>query len=206
MKKVRTIGIWRFTRQFPEIHKFVRMACAMSLLPKSDFEEGLAVLRQEALGSDPLIAYLLEPFFNYINDKWIGNQYRRNWMRFFGSTQRTNNACESHNRTLRRTVGPHRPNMRAFIEALKILENNASLDIELQNAGGRASRSRRWSAVANDRRLQALSNDLALDVFRNRRRTLQNFLHCASHTIENLYTGLLQNQERIVQQQQRQQQ
>ncbi len=103
-------------------------------------------------------------------------------MCFYNSKDRTNNACESQNRMLRNKLGAHRPNIWQFIEALKILENNCSLDIEALSVEGVAvSRARRCTSVAMDAQLQRLSRNLRRNMFRNRDFAITSFLNRACH-------------------------
>jgi len=161
--------------------EYVRQCSCIALLPEEFFDDGLRVVMDAALQQSQIIAYLLQPFFDYVRDKWLGKAYRRQWMSLFNCQHRTNNACETHNRMLRRKVGAYRPNIYLFIEAIASLEHNASLDIDLLKAGGSARRTRRWQSVYNDRQIKALSRDLELNIFHNLDEIILSFLQRASH-------------------------
>ena len=96
---------------------------------------GLNIIKEDAREEDVRVAFLLQNFFQYVEDKWINDVNRRRWMAFYNSMFRTNNLCESHNRMLRNAVGAYRPNIYAFINALARLEHNADLDVDLMKRG-----------------------------------------------------------------------
>jgi hypothetical protein len=187
VKKAKKLRLFRFKAALPDVFHFIRRACAIALLPKRFFRVGLGVLKTEAFNTDILVAYLLEPFFQYVEEKWINNVTRRCWMSLFLSMHRTNNCCESHNKMLRKRVGAYRPNVFKFIDALAYLEHKAHLDIMLLRNGGNPSRTRRWQSVYTDQQLAALSEDLQNDVFRNMNESVKNFLHRASHLFRTAY-------------------
>lgn len=166
---------------YPSLLGHLRRACAICLLPDVLYEEGLRVLRASAFADNVVVAFVMEPFFNYVQDRWIRNPSRLLWMNLFNARHRTNNACESHNRMLRNKCGAHRPNIYLFIQALATLENNAFLDTELLALGLPARPARRARSVFTDIQMQALSNDLHMDLFHNMNETIRNFLGRASH-------------------------
>lgn len=175
----------RFRRALPALFDFIREACAISLLPPQFFAVGLQKLRNDAYATDIRIAYLLVPFFQYVEDKWLNNVNRREWLSLFDCLHRTNNSCECHNRMLRRAVGAYRPNVYLFIEALARLEHNAFLDTDYMVLGGRVRRARRWQSVFHDRELSGLCETLRNNVFINMEECVGNFLSRAS----NLFRG-----------------
>ena len=194
IKKAKNLRLLRFKRYLPELMNLIRKACAISLLPTRYFLTGLRLVRNEARETDIITAYLLEPFFDYVQERWINNANRRRWMSMFNSMHRTNNCCESHNKMLRKAVGAYRPNIYAFITALARLEHNAALDIESLSNGGAVKRSRRWQAVYADRAVEALSNDLQADVFRDRDVSVRNFIHRAANLFVTAYNTLVQRE------------
>lgn len=162
-------------------------ACVICLLPEELFEEGLAVLRERVRGIHLVSAYLLRGFFDFVDQMWIRRPFRRNYMTFYRCLLRTNNACESHNRQLRKAVGAHRPNVYSFIEALSRLEHTAYLDYIHMRGGGDAKSTRRWRSVYADRTLDSLCNDLERDIFHDREVTIWNFIDRASHLIQGAF-------------------
>jgi len=177
----------KYRRALPNLLTYVRMACAIALLPRRLFRVGLRVIKEEAFQDDILIRYLLEPFFTYVEDKWINNPNRREWMSLYKRRYRTNNACESHNRMLRKKVGAYRPNVFLFIEALGVLENNASLDVQLLRPGGNPRRMRKWQSVWKDMNLKNLSKDLDRNELQNRDATVLTFLTRAADLFQNVF-------------------
>ncbi|KAE8745172.1 hypothetical protein FOCC_FOCC008238 [Frankliniella occidentalis] len=153
IKKCKNLRLVRYMRHFPDIKKVLMKAVAISLLPSQYFERALQIIKGDIRRRNAVVYYLMRGFFNYVNDEWIANNRRRGWMCFFNKADRTNNACESHNRMLHNKVGAHRPNVWQFIEALKVLENNAILDVEaISGEGVEVSRARR--SVSTQTRLE----------------------------------------------------
>ncbi|XP_034250836.1 uncharacterized protein LOC117651143 [Thrips palmi] len=187
VRKVAQLGLLKFRQSLPDMFDIIRKVCGIALLPRRFFLVGLGLLRAEALQTDVLIAYLLRPFFTYVETKWITNGRRRYWMNLYNSMHRTNNCCESHNKQLRTAVGAYRPNIYAFIAALARLEHNAYLNVDLMDMGGVARRSRRWQAVFADAQIKNLCNEFDNDVFRNRNVTVQNFLNQAADLFYSAY-------------------
>jgi hypothetical protein len=72
------------------------------------------------------------------------------------------------------------------------MEHNATLDVELLRRGGEPRRTRRWQSIYQDRRLEALSNDLEMDVFQDRDETLINFLSTASRLFQGAFDNHVQ--------------
>ncbi|KAK3908301.1 Cytoplasmic protein NCK2 [Frankliniella fusca] len=180
VKKARSLGILRYRKILPSLVTYLRKATAISLLPRQYFMVGLRCLKDAAFEEDIRVSFLLEPFFDYVEERWIRNAVRRRWMTLFESEYRTNNSCETHNRMLRNKVGAYRPNVYLFIQALATLENNASLDCQLKFGGNNPRRTRRWKSVYTDRQLKRLSFNLRNQIFHNMNEVVLNFLTRAS--------------------------
>ncbi|KAJ1522440.1 hypothetical protein ONE63_001630 [Megalurothrips usitatus] len=194
IKKAHKLRIFRFKKHFPTLVDYIRKACAITLLPPRYFLVGLGVLRDDARRENLVLAFLLVNFFQYVEDKWILNNNRRQWMRLFKAVHRTNNLCESHNKMLRKAIGAYRPNVWAFIDTLAKLEHNTTLDIEHMRAGGYARRARTWKTVWTDEQLLALSRDLEMDVFRDRNEAVRSFVNQASTVFRNAFHMQLLNE------------
>ncbi|KAK3929544.1 UPF0251 protein [Frankliniella fusca] len=194
IKKARKLRLMRFRKTLPDLFTYIRQACAIALLPVEFFNVGLNILKEKVLENDILMAFLLHPFFTYVERRWINNARRRNWMSLFESVERTNNSCESHNRMLRSAVGAHRPNVFLFIEALDKLEHNASLDAEYMGQGGHVVRSRRWSTLLADDMLNSLALDLNGDLFNDLGETVYNYLRRASHLFQGAFEQHLERE------------
>lgn len=176
VKKAKSLGIFKYRKALPELLTYLRKAAVISLLPRRYFMTGLRCIKTEAYEEDIRIAFLLDPFFDYVENKWIRSPVRRKWMSLYKSEYRTNNSCETHNRMLRAKTGAYRPNVFLFIQALATLENNASLDSELELAGGNSRTARRWRSVFMDRELSRMSHHLEREIFNDMDEVVRNFL------------------------------
>ena len=201
LKKANKLRILRYRRAVPAVLVLIRQACAIALLPQALFNEALNILRDKARNENVVAAYLLWPFFQYVEDKWLNVNYRRRWMAFYKAAHRTNNACETHNRMLRTAVGAYRPNIFLFIEAIARLEHNANLDIDLMRLPEEARRTRRWQSVYTDRQLEMICNDLEMDIFHDRDDTIWNFITTASLLFQKGFDGHVQREVGRVQRQ-----
>ncbi|KAJ1526453.1 hypothetical protein ONE63_009587 [Megalurothrips usitatus] len=179
IKKTTDLGLKKFLHKIPHMLHFIKQVCCISLLPTRYVTVALHLIKKDTLKKCPITAALLYPFFEYVEKNWIRNANRMQWMCFYKSLHRTNNACESHHRTLRNAIGAYRPNIFSFIEALARLENNAHLDVLLSLSGGFPSRSRRVSAVATDKHLKRLSRDLRIMSSINQRLAVRQYLQRA---------------------------
>lgn len=177
----------RYRHELPIILVVIRIACAIALLPDHLMEEGLQILRDTVREEHLVAAYLLWPFFDYVEEKWLNNPSRRAWMSFWKCALRTNNSSECHNRLLRQAVGAYRPNVWFFIEAIARLEHNASLDLPHLVAGGKAKRARSWRSVYADQQLESLADDLEEDVFHDMQETIWNFISQAGDLLQGAF-------------------
>ncbi|XP_034246305.1 uncharacterized protein LOC117648159 [Thrips palmi] len=187
VKKAKKLGIFRYRKDLPNIVHYIRKAVAISLLPRRYFLVGLRCLRNAALQEDIRMAYLLDPFFDYVEQKWIRTPSRRRWMCLYKSEIRTNNSCETHNRMLRNKTGAYRPNVFLFIQALATLENNAILDSELHISGENPRRTRRWKSIITDRILSNLTYHLEREIFHDMNETVMQFLTKASDLFKSAF-------------------
>ena len=128
----------------------------------------------------PIAAMILWPFFAYFNVSWLMRRYRREWMSFYDAIHRTNNACETHNKMLRKAIGACRANIYSFIEAIARLEHNADLDFEAMIGGEDAKKARRWTSILTDRKIQALNKHLRDQIFHNMDETIMSFIDRAA--------------------------
>ncbi|KAK3931471.1 Ral guanine nucleotide dissociation stimulator-like 2 [Frankliniella fusca] len=174
------------------MRKVLRQCSAISLLPVEHFQRALDLIKLSVRRRDVVVYYLMRHFFQYVDNKWINNDRRRREMCFFNSTDRTNNACESHNKMLQKKMGAHRPNVWAFIEALKIMENNATLDADALGEEGIApSRPPRCTSVLLDRQLQQLKRNLRYTIYHNRDHAIRSFLNRAAYLNHRVFYNML---------------
>lgn len=180
VKKAKQLHIFRYCKLYPTILDYIRKACAVALLPNNLFEDGVRVVKDSARAHNIVIAWLLDPFMDYILEKWINNPVRNQWMNLYRARHRTNNSCETHNRMLKNKVGAYRPNVYMFIQALGTLENNAFLDSQLEISGEPARNSRRERSIFADRQMLNLSRDLEEDIFHDLDESIKHFINRAA--------------------------
>lgn len=106
-------------RQIPEVRRIVRLTFGLGLLPEDLIVRGYMTILRHARDEGNYLYRMVHPFLVYVWTYWVSRQRTRCRMCVFGSQQRTNNACECHNRVLRQTVGTH-PNIYAFIRKFMI--------------------------------------------------------------------------------------
>lgn len=94
-------------RTIPEIRFIIRLTLALALLPENLIILGFKVILRYARDEGNYIFRLVKPYLLYIWRNWVVREWRRRRMTVYGSAQRTNNVCESHNRMLRNAVGTH---------------------------------------------------------------------------------------------------
>ncbi|KAE8745029.1 hypothetical protein FOCC_FOCC008341 [Frankliniella occidentalis] len=182
VKHARKLGLVPYWDAIPELLPYIRRCCAISLLPRNLFSRALELIKRDCLEESIEAAFLLRPFFSYVKTNWINNRQRRQYMSFWECRHRTNNACESHHRSLKRKVGAHRPNVFQFIEALASIEQTAYLDMALLlTEGKQPNRTRRWSSILADRSLMGLNRAITGPrLLRNRDNLIRHFLSRAA--------------------------
>jgi len=176
IKKANKLGLMRYRFAIPAVMEYIRRACAIALLPDQYMEQGLDILRDKVQEENIVAAFLLWPFFQYVEEKWLNNANRRAWMTFWKCVHRSNNSCECHNRLLRKAVGAYQPNVWCFLMALAQLEHNANLDVPLMVGGDNAKRARRWQSIYTDKKIEAMAEDLEDNIFNDMEETIWNFL------------------------------
>lgn len=97
------------------VKRFVRLCCAIPLLPQRWFIRGLGIIMREARQEGNRTYRLLRPFFDYFMRNWVAHRQRRGLMSVYGSIHRTNNSCESHHRQLNKYIQVPHPNVYDFI-------------------------------------------------------------------------------------------
>ncbi|KAK3926922.1 GTPase Der [Frankliniella fusca] len=151
------LGWWM--RNVDEYRRLIRLAGTLPLLPRRLMRRGLILLTQEAMREGPAFYGRVRPFLRYLNQRWVSDPIRAQWMCVYRSVHRTNNAAESHNKTMKLLMGTH-PNIYSFINVLIRLERCAFRDCQALENGRRVSNGRKACAVTNDNRLRRLQNDL----------------------------------------------
>ncbi|KAE8738407.1 hypothetical protein FOCC_FOCC016113 [Frankliniella occidentalis] len=171
-------------REIDQVRRIVRLTMALPLLPRNHIRIGFRLIVQEARNEGQYIFNIVADFLNYVHNNWILSDVRIRRMCVFNSEQRTNNACESNNRDLRRILGNH-PNIFLFMEGLVRIERNTRILIQQLETGQRVTRPRKRQSIANDETIQRLSDELmhphgGLDA------AIINFLRRASHLMDGM--------------------
>lgn len=96
------------------VRRIIRLTLGLPLLQEHQIVRGFNVILTEARDEGNYIFHIVRPYLNYVYRNWVAPHWRRSRMCVFGSAQRTNNVCESHNRMIREKVGTH-PNVYTFI-------------------------------------------------------------------------------------------
>ncbi|KAK3925520.1 Pol polyprotein [Frankliniella fusca] len=171
-------------REIEQVRRIVRLTMALPLLPVRHIRRGFRLILETARDEGQYIFNILIDFLNYVNNNWILSDARLRRMCVFGSEHRTNNACETNNRDLRKVLGNH-PNIFLFMEGLVRIERNTRILIIQLSRGQKVTRPRKRKAIANDETIERLSNELlrphgALDA------AVMNFLRRASHLMDGM--------------------
>lgn len=219
MEQVASLGLIVQMRRIPEVRRIIRYTLALPLLPENLIMQGFRVIMQHARDEGNFIFRIVQPFLRYIWRNWVSRPWRRTRMSVFGSYQRTNNVCESHNRTLREAVGTHQ-NLYSFIGLLIYLltcilwivpmQYSVQCSIPISFAAGlvrleqrsfdtvyaldnarRVMRGRRRSSIMNDNRIANVTQEL-FNPPGVMARSLLRFLRIASHTMDEMLNEVLQ--------------
>ncbi|KAK3923858.1 ATP synthase epsilon chain, partial [Frankliniella fusca] len=178
------------------VRRFIRLCCAIPLLPQKWLLKGLGVVMGEARQEGNRTYRLLRPFFEYIFTNWINQRQKKYLMSVYGSLHRTNNTCESHHRQLNKFIQVAHPNVYDFNEALVSIEESTWINSQAFLDGIRVGRSRKATSIANDIRLRRLARDLSaatgLVGAALEDRILRN-LHAAAYTFARAYDNAVQN-------------
>jgi len=95
-------------RENNEADSIVRSLCAIPFLPRDKIVQGYnSVLRRMVRGR----LYAIEPLFTYFANEWLCSPQMISNICVFQCDDRTKNACESSNRTLRGEVRHAHPNI-----------------------------------------------------------------------------------------------
>ncbi|KAK3911685.1 Volume-regulated anion channel subunit LRRC8E, partial [Frankliniella fusca] len=176
--------------QIPEVRRIFEMYCALPLLPVDDIREGYLVVLQQSRNEGQAVFRICRRFSAYVLRYWVMDQDRLRWMSVHGSVHRTNNASESHNRTLKDRVTVH-PNIYIFISKLLQVEHDTVTDVEsLRRGEVPVGRARKTSAIRNDRALRRLEEAL-INPPGPRREAILNFLEAARHRLVNIINDAL---------------
>ncbi|KAK3923966.1 Glutamine--tRNA ligase [Frankliniella fusca] len=177
--KQKKLHLLQYIQQSEVIDSIVRSCCALALLPLAKMWDGLRVLVRRAVEEG--VWDILSPLFVYIRNTWYSAS-RLPMFCVFGAIDRTNNACESSNATLRAAVRHKHPNIWCFLNALIDLEDITEDDICVLNCGRAPNRARGRTVLMNDETIRGLQEDVQRETI-----TIDFFLRQASRRIEGVY-------------------
>lgn len=128
IQKVAELNLINRMRRMEEVKRIIRLTMGLPLLPEDLIIDGFFVILRHSRNEGNYIHRLVKPYLTYVWRHWVSRPWRRRRMTVYGSRQRTNNACESQNKTLREEAGTH-SNVYMFIGKLfkvrsDIVENN----------------------------------------------------------------------------------
>ncbi|XP_034252579.1 uncharacterized protein LOC117652054 [Thrips palmi] len=183
--KARALGLTQLMRDNRVLRSLVRASLALPLLPAGLIDRGLRTLILEAQRSGHFP--VLEPFFTYWVETW-GNPRFFRYLSVYGLKHRTNNVAESANRLLRSKTGAHRPGLWHFLSALRRHEHSTYLKLMSAELGLRANRSRRVSAINNDRKIRNYQGQMFQGEI-----SINKFLHLASTRVLRVFDVIILN-------------
>lgn len=97
----------------------IHMAMTLPLLPKANVAEGFEFIRRKVVGANG------KEFADYLSRQWANKD-----VSVFGLTVRTNNQVESFHRNLMRVMRVPHPGVWTFIDHLRRINFNKSLDLD----------------------------------------------------------------------------
>lgn len=181
-ENAKELGLVPFLRENLHADSIVRSLCALPLLKTEDLDEGFASVVNRAAERE---LEELAPLFHYFNTTWL-TPARKRLLSVYECEDRTNNICESHNRTLRAQVKVAHPNIFQLMSGFVRMEDISHFDIGCFVRGDPISKNRRLSALVNDRRISQLTSDLYEGPM-----TIEEFLRAASRRIQGVYDEIL---------------
>lgn len=175
--KAKKLKLKKLIRANHSANSIIRSMCGLAFLPSNSIGRGLKKLERRAKRED--VWTRLEPLFKYFRKYWLR---RAHILSVYGCPDRTNNACESDNRTLRALVKYKHASVFCFLRGVLESEDNAVQDIVVLNIPKKASRKRRSSVLANDSKVVDLVDGLQNGDF-----SCTDFLRKVSRTVQSSY-------------------
>lgn len=116
VRKSKKLGLWNASA---EAKSKIKMSFSLPLLPHNRVASGIEVIEEaQPAGNQSWASFI---------------RYLQNWqakgISVHGQSMRTNNNVEAFNRTLGRVAGHEHPNIWALVVQLRLLENNAAVDL-----------------------------------------------------------------------------
>jgi len=108
--KAKKLKLKRLIRHNHSANSITRSMCALAFLPSDLIPKGLGKLQRRAKREN--VYSRLKPHFQYFRKYWLR---RKDILSVFNCPDRTNNACESDNRTLRALMKFKHPSVFCFL-------------------------------------------------------------------------------------------
>ncbi|KAK3916404.1 Prostate and testis expressed protein 3 [Frankliniella fusca] len=140
------------------IHSFIRCLCGAPLLPPALIAPTAEDLWKEVQAAG--WAGELQDLFDYFRKEWVP---RVSELSVFGHPERTNNCSESDNRAMANVLPQTHPSVWTLIGGFVQLEHLSRCDDNAVELGNAVQNPPRWKTVANNKRVQRLSNLLIKD-------------------------------------------
>ncbi|KAK3919969.1 Ribonuclease HII [Frankliniella fusca] len=189
LQEVAELNLVNRMRNIEEVRRIIRLTLGLALLPEPFIVDGYHVILNHAVGEGNYIYRMVLPYLRYVWRYWVSRPWRRARMCVHGSSQRTNNACESQNKVLREECGIH-SNVYMFLAGLVRLEQkNYNILLSLDQFR-RVSRARKTTSIMNDNRIQMATEEL-FDPPGPIAATIFRFLSVVSHTMDNMVEELM---------------
>ncbi|KAK3923979.1 Protein stu1 [Frankliniella fusca] len=172
--KAKKLRLKRLIEQNHSANSVVRSMTGLAFLPSNLIKGGLRKLARRAAQEN--VWPQLRGLFTYFRNYWLR---RTDILSVYNCPDRTNNACESDNRTLRNAIKFKHPNIFCFLKGVLELEDDSTQDVVVMNGGLKASRLRRASVLGNDAKVVNLTRDL-----REGHISCTDFLRRVSRTVQ----------------------
>ncbi|XP_026290444.2 uncharacterized protein LOC113215088 [Frankliniella occidentalis] len=185
-----TISI-QILHYFPEIKNIVRLCCVLPLLPQHLIQQGFEIIGEMAMEELNIFLYtcFARPYLEYIQYEWLYHATRGPTLSVSGSEHRTNNASESNNRRMKRSIGVHHPNIYHFIRHLVDFEDMALDNFNSLTGAILPNRHRNHESISNDAYIMAITSQLMVNNNPNDEQIL-TFLISAAVTLEDIFAEL----------------
>lgn len=131
----------------------VQMAMTLPLLPRDKVQHGMRVVA-DVLGGDDAGKALS----NYLVTQWSDKD-----ISVFGTMSRTNNYAESFHRDLMRTFHSSHPNVWHFVDKLRLVNNDKSMDLRRLQRGTSTAAPKRKHETVKEHKIKCAQNLLQID-------------------------------------------
>ncbi|KAK3909688.1 hypothetical protein KUF71_017303 [Frankliniella fusca] len=179
--KARKLGMYKVIKKNYHVRTLVRWLTCLPLLPVASIKKGLREIARRAVKKG--VAEHMVKLLQYWVRFWLPKLHV---LSVSGCADRTTNASESDNRMLQDAVPVKRPNVWDFIGGVIEMEDATYCNLKVLRNPVNRLRRRPLSALANDRTIQALTEDLDAGNI-----SVRKFIKVASYTtLRSLNRGL----------------